>query len=759
MDNILKQAFSIFTELIGNGMCILPPDKDFLFYEEYDFSYINIHHRDEGTNLVGKREKNEFGNEITKDNPIKFSYECAKDQTHYIDFGDSANKIGHLAFCNSLIDQNNLHFFENGNGVMVRHPTQIPWNNPNNCTRDQLIAYAAGCWRAGQNEIVQRLLREHEKRTNILGLPLCQNTDDNCPNTTKKVTLAGVELFVETDILAPHHIMFLRICSGDKEAYKDPIGQLFLQLDIEATTKDVTQEKNQLIVMAIVCGRLDLYVQVHDNYKENILFYWDNHVNGFDQKDQRQIGEAYIKVIEQELKRYSGQLTPSILGLPYETIQTLLTSILTGIPELDSILSGEYTAKLLKALTSDIQKIAKQIESYVTNAFKNPLNILNIPFMPFNPVAKLLNNLFNGTDLSEVYFRLNEIQKGIIELKKLSEQILQEVADIPDEVKKKLYLGEINPTIETFKEYSNAYGTLANTKGVDVAIEAYSNDLNSLIKDFSINIHKYFEFETKYFALPFVVNVMDMHISCITMAKGKFAPALIIEVIEKYKKWIKNVVDDRTPDSLFRKIESLQNEIKSNVSYIKLLYGISFKITSESFLEDIGKPPPHDPAEVAEYSIGGIAKKYDYILHEVIDIEKNQNLKEIIDRGILDSSCLPKIVEKKLLGEEAFFLEGNSGNKNKPPVKIPNFTTIINSEQTEIELTYSPLQIWSLSNKSLTETEVYPLVDKNKYIDACEKLKSFGEIVINLCILMYIGQTALERIEEITKTANDLLDK
>jgi hypothetical protein len=54
-----------------------------------------------------------------------------------LDGGDSAHRTGFAAFLNSQRDRDLLPRFES-NGVMVRHPTQVPWNNWKNCTRDQL---------------------------------------------------------------------------------------------------------------------------------------------------------------------------------------------------------------------------------------------------------------------------------------------------------------------------------------------------------------------------------------------------------------------------------------------------------------------------------------------------------------------------------------------------------------------------------------------------------------------------------------------
>ncbi len=140
----------------------------------------------------------------------------------YADGGDSANRTGILAMCGSLADQRVLPLFEDGNGWMHRHPTQQPWNNPKNCTRDQLIPFVAGCWVSGNTAIARRLLIAHEARNWV-----CQNTERDYPGTTK--------IFPDMpDFLAPDAQQHLRICAGEMPGTQ---GIATLKLAIEQAHK------------------------------------------------------------------------------------------------------------------------------------------------------------------------------------------------------------------------------------------------------------------------------------------------------------------------------------------------------------------------------------------------------------------------------------------------------------------------------------------------------------------------------------------
>jgi hypothetical protein len=204
-----------------------------------------------------------------------------------LDGGDSAHRTGFAAFLNSKTDSDLLPLFES-NGVMVRHPTQVPWNNWKNCTRDQLIGYTAGCWRAGRLDINQRLLAAHTAR-----LPpfTCQDTERDYPGTTKNPPIG--------DLLGPHDVMYLRVSAGDTTAYTDQAGQIALQAAIiYAGTQGVQVDQNNLILHSILCGRLNLLVNAIPKYEDSIRYYW----SGW--RKQPRIAEEFIWVIKEELKRY-----------------------------------------------------------------------------------------------------------------------------------------------------------------------------------------------------------------------------------------------------------------------------------------------------------------------------------------------------------------------------------------------------------------------------------------------------------------------
>src|SRR5262249_49653172 len=156
---------------------------------------------------------------------------------------DSAHRTGVAAFCNSTEDKALLPKFEAA-GVMVRHPTQPPWNNPLNCSRDQLKGYSAGCWRAGRIDINARLVAAHAARGFI-----CQNVETDEPGkpTTLKTPHVG-------DVLLRDDVMCLRITAGENAAFMDLVGQLTLQVSIETASRDVTVDKGNLMLQSIICG-------------------------------------------------------------------------------------------------------------------------------------------------------------------------------------------------------------------------------------------------------------------------------------------------------------------------------------------------------------------------------------------------------------------------------------------------------------------------------------------------------------------------
>ena len=260
-----------------------------------------------------------------------------------LDGGDSAHKTGFAAFCNSAQDQALLDVFEK-DGIKVRHPTEVPWNNWKNCSRDQLCAYTAGCWRARKHDICQRLLEKHAARFPPF---TCQNTEADAVGTTKNPPIG--------DPMGPHDVMCLRIAAGQEGAHRDLAGQFFMQAAIELADPDPQHEKNQLILQAILSGRLDLYVKIHPNFRDNIRTYW----SGDPWRGQPQIAEEFIWCIEKELERYKNRLSIPPL-FPHHVIDLLRTlDIKQELMQLNPLKHAELAFKFAEAAAGDIVEHAK----------------------------------------------------------------------------------------------------------------------------------------------------------------------------------------------------------------------------------------------------------------------------------------------------------------------------------------------------------------------------------------------------------------
>jgi hypothetical protein len=204
--------------------------------------------------------------QVQKDpNPNSIYNSKDKLKTTPLDGGDSAHRTGVAAFCNSALDQQLLHLFENTRGTMTRHPTQVPFNfsYSMNCSRDQLMGYAAGCWRARKLDITTRLLEAHAARN-----WKCQNIETFDPVSAEH----GKKVL--PDALAPESVMYLSICAGLDASYLDPLGQFSLQVAIQIAGNNVETDITNLMLQCVVCGRLDLFVKVHPNYKDALVYHW-----------------------------------------------------------------------------------------------------------------------------------------------------------------------------------------------------------------------------------------------------------------------------------------------------------------------------------------------------------------------------------------------------------------------------------------------------------------------------------------------------
>jgi hypothetical protein len=273
-----------------------------------------------------------------------------------LDGGDSAHREGVAAFCNSDRDKKLLDLFEDKKGVMVRHPTQVPWNESNNCTMDQLRGFMVGCWRAGRADIAQRLLAAHEARNWH-----CQNifAPERCPKLTRSSPKAP-------DVLLPHEIMCLHIAAGVSEAYLDFFSQFWLFVAIQMAKKSVEEDNNNLMFESIVCGRLNVFVAAHPNWRDFVKYYW---------RSQAPLGDAVIAVVEKEMERYPGDAKIDLL--PTEQLK-LITSldVHSELMNVDPGHRAQLAARFAEAAIKDAAKFFVNVRKLSVQEAINRLKAL-----------------------------------------------------------------------------------------------------------------------------------------------------------------------------------------------------------------------------------------------------------------------------------------------------------------------------------------------------------------------------------------------
>lgn len=285
MADPVTEAFGYLASLIGDGVLGARPDPDYL-NDKSNPDLNNVWIRVNGLICQGHQEEQGQGL------PVE---DC------YHDGGDSSQKTGIAAFSNSHLDKDQMpRFMPQGAKMLCRNPDQQEWRDPKKTSRDQLIQYAAGCWRAGQTGIVGTLLEGIVQVGPNYGL-------------------------VNHDLLLPHNMMFLRACAG-QDTRLDLLGHFFLTGAIET---DDEKEINGLVTQAIVCGQLDHFAERHSNYRELIGGYWGSRANPWGSgRGQPEIGEAFNTAVDLELKRYDS----SFISKWYPTLRRLFRAALGDIP-------------------------------------------------------------------------------------------------------------------------------------------------------------------------------------------------------------------------------------------------------------------------------------------------------------------------------------------------------------------------------------------------------------------------------------------
>lgn len=213
------------------------------------------------------------------------------------DGGDSANRAGVLATCGS---SEHLFSYITADGLCVRHPTQVPWNNPWNFTRDQLIPFVAGLSKQGRYDLVRMIFWKHAKRAFF-----CQNFERDYAGSAKYpwphtyIDDKGIRqssLFDFADPLLPGDVWFL-ICAG-RMFWAYWFGLLGLPafcISLWVFCRfNEGDDEGQIISAAACQGRwaLRLYRRWRPDYAAKLKAYWA------DRRNQVEIGLALTWLVD-----------------------------------------------------------------------------------------------------------------------------------------------------------------------------------------------------------------------------------------------------------------------------------------------------------------------------------------------------------------------------------------------------------------------------------------------------------------------------
>lgn len=173
---------------------------------------------------------------------------------------DSARLAGIMALVSHPLTPD-LKAYVIGN-MGVRHPQEVPANNPLNFTRDQLMCLVAGLRKQGHVEACRALYEAAKDRGYF-----AQNSEADYPGTTKKFPNGR-------DYLSFSNRMILSICAGNKG---NLIGYSWLLLDMVFNAIFTpTREPNQLIAQLSVVSPIwtKLYKLITPKWRQAIRDYW-----------------------------------------------------------------------------------------------------------------------------------------------------------------------------------------------------------------------------------------------------------------------------------------------------------------------------------------------------------------------------------------------------------------------------------------------------------------------------------------------------
>ena len=177
-----------------------------------------------------------------------------------LDGGDSAVRASILAMSKSN-DRFMVKDYVNHQYLLMRHPSQIPWNNPRNCSRDQTVMLVAGLHSLKHfHEVIEHIFYSTLKRFSF-----AQNFDKDAIGTPKHLP----EDFA--DPILPN-VLGMMILGGKVYAayWFLPVCWFFHLLFLFGPHT----EENQTIAECSVYGTLPLYQLIRRKWEPNSFKYW-----------------------------------------------------------------------------------------------------------------------------------------------------------------------------------------------------------------------------------------------------------------------------------------------------------------------------------------------------------------------------------------------------------------------------------------------------------------------------------------------------
>lgn len=201
-----------------------------------------------------------------------------------MDGGDSAVRIGLLALCGKEKDTDKLEAYEIQPGMPTRHPTQFPWNNPKNFSRDQLMCFLAGIDRLQLRDLAKRIFWSRAR-----SLFFAQNIERDVPGSTKypwphifirmEDGVSEKRDFDFADPLMPNNIWAMIKAARIYWLYPFAIiGIPFFILTLIIHSLGNHYEENQLMSECAINGRwaMTLYKLINKKWKDVSFKYWSD---------------------------------------------------------------------------------------------------------------------------------------------------------------------------------------------------------------------------------------------------------------------------------------------------------------------------------------------------------------------------------------------------------------------------------------------------------------------------------------------------